>query len=70
MLESVRGKRKLAKRCGKVIHVEAKKDVRKQIVRELHIMHDCTSPNIVTFYGAFLHNSGDVIMCMEYMDCG
>ncbi|KAK4695330.1 mitogen-activated protein kinase kinase, partial [Lecanoromycetidae sp. Uapishka_2] len=54
----------------KVIHVEAKKDIRKQIVRELHIMHDCTSPNIVTFYGAFLHNSGDVIMCMEYMDCG
>ncbi|CAD6594309.1 MAG: MAP kinase kinase (MEK) [Alectoria sarmentosa] len=54
----------------KVIHVEAKKDVRKQIVRELHIMHDCTSPNIVNFYGAFLHNSGDVIMCMEYMDCG
>ncbi|KAL9100767.1 MAG: hypothetical protein Q9163_003899 [Psora crenata] len=54
----------------KVIHVEAKKDVRKQIVRELHIMHDCTSPNIVKFHGAFLHNSGDVIMCMEYMDCG
>ncbi|KAL8751344.1 MAG: hypothetical protein Q9184_006100 [Pyrenodesmia sp. 2 TL-2023] len=54
----------------KVIHVEAKKDTRKQIVRELHIMHDCTSPNIVTFYGAFLHDNGDVIMCMEYMDCG
>ena len=33
-------------------------------------MHDCTSPNIVNFYGAFLHDSGDVIMCMEYMDCG
>lgn len=33
-------------------------------------MHDCTSPNIVTFYGAFLNNSGDVIMCMEYADCG
>ena len=65
-----RGKRKQAKHRDKVIHVEAKKDVRKQIVRELHIMHDCTSPNIVTFYGAFLHNSGDVIMCMEYMDCG
>ncbi|KAI4285682.1 MAG: hypothetical protein Q9185_001244 [Variospora sp. 1 TL-2023] len=54
----------------KVIHVEAKKETRKQIVRELHIMHDCTSPNIVTFYGAFLHDNGDVIMCMEYMDCG
>ena len=53
-----------------VIHVEAKENVRKQIVRELHIMHDCTSPNIVTFYGAFLNNSGDVIMCMEYMDSG
>ena len=50
--------------------MEAKKDVRKQIVRELHIMHECTSPNIVNFYGAFLHDSGDVIMCMEYMDCG
>ena len=53
-----------------VIHVEAKENVRKQIVRELHIMHDCSNPNIVTFHGAFLNNSGDVIMCMEYMDCG
>ena len=53
-----------------VIHVEAKSDVRNRIVRELHIMHECTSPYIVTFYGAFLHVSGDVIMCMEYMDCG
>ncbi|KAL2045261.1 hypothetical protein N7G274_002344 [Stereocaulon virgatum] len=54
----------------KVIHVEANSRVRKQIVRELQIMHECSSPNIVTFYGAFLHSSGDVIMCMEYMDCG
>ncbi|MCJ1486189.1 MAP kinase kinase (MEK) [Schaereria dolodes] len=54
----------------KVIHVEAKKDVRKQIVRELHIMKDCNSNNIVSFYGSFLNESGDVIMCMEYMDCG
>ncbi|KZF19000.1 kinase-like protein [Xylona heveae TC161] len=54
----------------KVIHVEAKKEVRKQIVRELHIMHDCNSPYIVSFYGAFLNDAGDVIMCMEYMDCG
>ncbi|KAI9849086.1 MAG: MAP kinase kinase (MEK) [Sclerophora amabilis] len=54
----------------KVIHVEAKKEVRKQIVRELHVMHDCNSPYIVSWYGAFLNDSGDVIMCMEYMDCG
>ena len=54
----------------KVIHVEAKEAVRKNIVRELHIMKDCSSPHIVTFYGAFLNDSGDVIMCMEYMDAG
>ncbi|PSK58657.1 hypothetical protein B9Z65_6672 [Elsinoe australis] len=54
----------------KVIHVEAKKEIRKRIVRELQIMHECNSPNIVSFYGAFLNDSGDVIMCMEYMDCG
>lgn len=53
-----------------IIHVEVKKEVRKQIVRELHIMHDCNSPFIVSFYGAFLSETGDVIMCMEYMDCG
>lgn len=33
-------------------------------------MKDCSSPNIVTFYGAFLNDAGDVIMCMEYMDAG
>lgn len=54
----------------KIIHVEAKKEIRKRIVRELQIMHDCSSPNIVSFYGAFLNDTGDVVMCMEYMDCG
>lgn len=53
-----------------VIHVEAKKEVRRNIVRELQVMHDCNSPHIVSFYGAFINDSGDVIMCMEYMDCG
>ena len=54
----------------KIIHVEAKKEVRKRIVRELQIMHECNSPYIVSFYGAFLNESGDVTMCMEYMDTG
>ncbi|KAG9386753.1 Dual specificity mitogen-activated protein kinase kinase 2 [Pyrenophora tritici-repentis] len=54
----------------KVIHVEAKNEVRKRIVRELRIMHDCNSDYIVDFYGAFQNSSGDVIMCMEYMDVG
>ncbi|KAK4991793.1 MAP kinase kinase (MEK) [Elasticomyces elasticus] len=54
----------------KIIHVEAKKEVRKRIVRELQIMGECNSPYIVSFYGAFLNDGGDVVMCMEYMDCG
>lgn len=54
----------------KIIHVEAKKEVRKRIVRELQIMHECKSDYIVSFYGAFMNESGDVTMCMEYMDVG
>lgn len=54
----------------KVIHVEAKKEMRKRIVRELQIMHSCNSEYIVNFYGAFLNEHNDVIMCMEYMDVG
>lgn len=53
-----------------IIHVEAKNEVRKRIVRELRIMHDCNSDYIVAFYGAFQNDTGDVIMCMEYMDVG
>ncbi|KAL2262411.1 hypothetical protein VTK26DRAFT_1405 [Humicola hyalothermophila] len=54
----------------KIIHVEAKKEMRKRIVRELQIMHGCHSDYIVTFYGAFLNENNDVIMCMEYADVG
>ncbi|KAK3685520.1 kinase-like domain-containing protein [Podospora appendiculata] len=54
----------------KIIHVEAKSEMRKRIVRELQIMHGCHSDYIVTFYGAFLNDNNDVIMCMEYMDVG
>ncbi|KAL2023136.1 hypothetical protein VTK56DRAFT_3742 [Thermocarpiscus australiensis] len=54
----------------KIIHVEAQKEMRKRIVRELQIMHGCHSDYIVTFYGAFLNENNDVIMCMEYMDVG
>ncbi|KOS23383.1 Dual specificity protein kinase FUZ7 [Escovopsis weberi] len=55
---------------GTIIHVEAKKEMRRRIVRELQIMHGCHSEFIVTFYGAFLNHNNDVIMCMEYMDVG
>ena len=55
---------------GQIIHVEAKREMRKRIVRELQIMHSCHSDYIVTFYGAFLNDNNDVIMCMEYADVG
>lgn len=53
----------------KVIHIEASPAVRKQILRELQILRDCSSPYIVSFYGAFLDHA-DINLCMEYMDCG
>ncbi|KAF3931919.1 PAK-2p27 [Dactylellina cionopaga] len=53
----------------KVILIEAKPAVRKQIVRELQIMYECHSPYIVSFYGAYM-NAKDVIMCMELMESG
>lgn len=53
----------------KTIRIDGQPEVRKQIVRELHIMHECDNDNIVDFYGAYVLE-GDVVMCMEYMDCG
>jgi len=35
----------------------------------LQIMHDCNSPHIVSFYGAYLSDP-HICMCMEYMDKG
>jgi mitogen-activated protein kinase kinase len=43
--------------------------VRKQILRELQIMHDCHSPYIISFYGAFLADP-NICMCIEFMDKG
>ena len=39
------------------------------IIMELDILHRCTSPFIVDFYGAFFQE-GAVYICMEYMDGG
>ncbi|CAD6576166.1 MAG: MAP kinase kinase (MEK) [Tremellales sp. Tagirdzhanova-0007] len=53
----------------KLILVDAKPSVRKQILRELQIMNDCSSPFIVGYYGCFpvdVH----VGIAMEYMDAG
>ena len=37
----------------KLIHLEVKPAIRKQIVTELKILHQCNSPYIVGFYGAY-----------------
>jgi len=53
----------------KMIHLEVKAAVKKQIVTELRILHECNSPYIVGFYGAY-HSDGEINICMEYMDGG
>ena len=49
--------------------IDAKPSVRKQILRELQIMHDCHSDHIISFYGAFVSDP-NICICMEYMDKG
>lgn len=43
--------------------------IRNQILRELKVLHECNSPQIVGFYGSFL-SDGEINICMEYMDGG
>ncbi|KAK2463919.1 hypothetical protein APHAL10511_004091 [Amanita phalloides] len=51
----------------KIVLIDAKPAVRKQILRELQIIHECNSPYIVSSYGAFLADP-NICICMEYMD--
>jgi mitogen-activated protein kinase kinase len=53
----------------KIVLIDAKPSVRKQILRELQIMHDCHSPYIISFYGAFLAEP-NICICMEFADKG
>lgn len=43
--------------------------MRKQILRELRIMHECHSKYIVSSYGAYL-SEPNICICMEFMDKG
>ena len=49
--------------------IDAKPSVRKQIVRELQIMHECNSSYIIECYGSYLADP-NICICMEYMDRG
>lgn len=60
-------------RCGELmspvfqlIHLEIKPAIRNQIIRELQVLHECNSPYIVGFYGAF-YSDGEISICMEHM---
>ena len=53
----------------KLIHLEVKPAIRNQILRELTVLHECNSPYIVGFYGAYTCD-GEISICMEYMDGG
>ncbi|KAL0961170.1 hypothetical protein HGRIS_006142 [Hohenbuehelia grisea] len=53
----------------KIVLIDAKPSVRKQILRELLIMHDCNSKYIISFWGAFLADP-NICICMEFMDKG
>lgn len=59
----------LSRRPPQLVLIDAKPAVRKQILRELQIMHDCSSAHIVSFYGAFMADP-HICICMEYMDRG
>jgi len=56
-------------RFPQLVLIDAKPAVRKQILRELQIMHDCHSKYIVSFYGAFVSDP-HICICMECMDKG
>ncbi|KAL5274506.1 MAP2K1 family protein [Megaselia abdita] len=53
----------------KLIHLEVKPAIKKQIMTELKVLHQCNFPHIVGFFGAF-YNDGEISICMEYMDGG
>ena len=52
-----------------IVLIDAKPSVRKQILRELQIMHDCNSNYIISFWGAFISDP-NICICMEFMDKG
>ncbi|KAJ1841450.1 MAP kinase kinase (MEK), partial [Coemansia sp. RSA 2703] len=47
--------------------IRADFSIRQQILKELQILHECNSPYIVSFYGAYPKDNG-VQVCLEFMD--
>lgn len=53
----------------KIIPIDSNNAVQTQIIRELRILHECRSPYIIEFFGAFINNNS-IVICMEYCNCG
>ncbi|KAK3336114.1 kinase-like domain-containing protein [Cercophora scortea] len=53
----------------KEIRLELDESKFSTILKELVILHECVSPYIIDFYGAF-YQEGAVYMCIEHMDAG
>ncbi|XP_037074405.1 dual specificity mitogen-activated protein kinase kinase dSOR1-like isoform X2 [Pollicipes pollicipes] len=53
----------------KLIHLEVKPAIKNQIMRELEVLNQCFSPQIVGFFGSF-YSDGELSIGMEYMDGG
>ncbi|GAA5828818.1 hypothetical protein JCM11251_005885 [Rhodosporidiobolus azoricus] len=55
----------------KTITTSPNPKLHKQHLRELLFMRDCTHPNIVQYYGAYLEaNNTQIGICMEYCEAG
>lgn len=54
---------------AQIVLIDAKSSVRKQIVRELEIMHECHSEYIISCFGSYLAEP-NICICMEFMDKG
>lgn len=52
-----------------MIQLEVNSATKKQIIRDLRILHDCNSPYIVGFYGVFPMTK-EINICTEYMNGG
>lgn len=52
-----------------IVLIDAKASVRKQILRELQIMHECHSQYIISCFGSFIAEP-NICICMEFMDKG
>ncbi|CAG8515368.1 7320_t:CDS:10 [Diversispora eburnea] len=55
----------------KKINVDPDPNIHRQILRELQFLRTCNSPNIVSYYGAFLEDDNSSIsICMEFCEGG